>query len=124
MTKYDTYILLGGTVVLTVVGQLLVKWQVLAAGAFPDGVYERLLFYVTILLNPWMIVAIVSTFVAGLCWIAAMTRIPLTVGYPFVSLTFPLVLTGGVIFFGEAFNWQKVAAVALIMAGILVQAKA
>ena len=124
MTKSDAYVLLAGMVLVTVIGQLLIKWQVLAAGAFPDGLTERLLFYVRVLLKPWVIAALAAAFLAALCWIAAMTRIPLTVGYPFVSLTFPLVLVGGVLFFGEAINWQKVAAIALIMAGVMVQTRA
>ena len=124
MTKFEAYALLGGTVLLTVVGQLLIKWQVLAAGDFPGGFAERFHFLWRVLLQPWVIAAFAFAFIAGLCWIAAMTRIALTVGYPFVSLTFPLVLVGGALFFGEAINWQKVAAIALIMAGVMVQVRA
>ncbi len=123
MTKVEAYILLGGMVLLTVFGQLLIKWQVTAAGAFPDALSDRLLFLVRILLNPWVILALFSAFLAGLCWIAAMTRIPLTIGYPFISLTFPFVLLGGTFFFSEELNWAKVVAIALIMAGMLVHAR-
>ncbi len=123
MTKVEAYILLGGMVLLTVFGQLLIKWQVTAAVVFPDALSDRLLFLGRILLNPWVILALTSAFLAGLCWIAAMTRIPLTIGYPFISLTLPLVLLGGTLFFSEELNWPKVVAIALIMAGMLVHAR-
>ena len=48
---------------------------------------------------------------------------PLTIGYPFMSLTFPLVLVGGTLFFGEELNWAKVVAITLIVAGMLVHAR-
>ncbi len=57
MTKFEAYLLLGGTVLLTVVAQLLIKWRVLAVGDFPGGLAERLHFYWRVLLNPWVIVA-------------------------------------------------------------------
>lgn len=124
MTKFQAYTLLGGTIAFTVIGQLLIKWQVVAAGAFPDGFADRLFFYAKLLLKPWVVAALAGGFAAALCWIGAMTRLPLTVAYPFVSLTFPMVLIGGALFFGEAINWQKTLAIALIMAGIAVQSQA
>lgn len=123
MTKIEAYMLLGGMVLLTAFGQLLIKWQVTAAGAFPDALSDRLLFLLRVLMNPWVILALASAFFAGLCWIAAMTRIPLTIGYPFISLTFPLVLVGGSLFFGEELNGPKILAIALIMAGMLVHSR-
>ena len=123
MTKFEAYIFLGGTILFTVIGQLLLKSQVLAAGLFPDGLIERLLFYLRIMVNPWVIAATLSTFVAGFCYIAALTRLPITVGYPFLSLTFPLVLIGGALFFGEPINWQKIAAIIFILAGLTIQSQ-
>lgn len=45
-----------------------------------------------ILLNPWVITAFVATFLASICWIEALSYMPLTNAHPFTALSFPLIL--------------------------------
>ena len=49
-----------------------------------------------------------------------MTRYELSVAYPFVALSFVLVLAGSAVFFGESLNAAKVAGIALIVIGIVI----
>lgn len=44
-----SYVYVACTVVLTVYGQLVIKWQVLEAGAFPEAAGEKMLFLVPLL---------------------------------------------------------------------------
>jgi multidrug transporter EmrE-like cation transporter len=62
----------------------------------------------------------VAAFIAALAWMAAMTRLELSRAYPFVSLSFVLVLVSSAVFFDESLTAAKVLGVALILAGLVV----
>jgi len=55
-----------------------------------------------------------------LCWISALGRLPLSVAYPLLSLSYPLVYLGAtwLPWFGETLNTQRIAGIALIMLGV------
>ena len=108
------------TVLFTVYGQLVVKWQVAQAGAYPVTRSERLIFLIRLLLNPWIMSGVAAGFLALLCWMIAMTRFELSYAYPFMSLAFVFVLILSAIFFHEAVTVPKALGVALIMAGIII----
>lgn len=114
------YVYVLGTVLLTVYGQLVIKWQVSAAGAMPEDAAGKLLFLGRLLLNPWIVTGLAAAFAAAVCWMAAMTRLPLSHAYPFMSLAFVLVMVGSAAFFGEPITVLKAAGLALIIAGIVV----
>src|SRR4051794_3182252 len=73
--------LIFATIILTVYGQLVVKWQVSQAGAFPPSLEGRLLFLARLLSNPWIISVLAAAALAALSWMAAMTRYELSVAY-------------------------------------------
>ncbi len=110
------YILI--TIVLTVYGQLVVKWQVSLAGVFPASGWEKMLFLGKLLITPWVMSGIAAALLAGMAWMAAMTKLNLSYAYPFMGLTFVLVLILSGVFFDEPMNWQKTVGVLLIMGGI------
>lgn len=115
-----SYALVLATVLLTVYGQIVIKWQVVAAGAFPAASPEQLWFLLRLLVNPWVISALAAALVAALTWMVAMTRLELSHAYPFMSLAFIGVLLLSAWFFHEPVTWHKVAGLALICAGIVV----
>jgi multidrug transporter EmrE-like cation transporter len=119
-----SWIYVGATVLLTVYGQLIVKWQVGEAGAFPASTSGKIEFLVRLLLNPWMISVLVAAFIAALSWMAAMTKLELSRAYPFVALSFVLVLIGSAVFFDESLSVAKVAGIALILLGLVVGSQA
>ena len=106
------------TIVLTVYGQLIVKWQVNLAGVFPAAPWDKMVFLGKIMINPWVISSMVAALLASFAWIAALTQLPLSYAYPFMGLTFVLVLLLSATFFQESMTWMKIAGVALIVAGI------
>lgn len=114
-----SYVLL--TVALTVYSQIVNKWQVTAAGALPDDVTGKLAFLFRLLLNPWVLSTFVGAFLAGLAWLAAMTKLPLSYAYPvFASLTFVLVIGLSTILFKETITPPKAIGIGLIIAGIVI----
>jgi drug/metabolite transporter (DMT)-like permease len=115
-----SYVYVAATVLLTVYGQVVVKWQVSAAAAAGGNPADRAAFLLGLLLNPWVLSALAAAFGAALCWMLAMTKLDLSHAYPFVSLSFVLVLFLSALFFGEPLSWAKALGVALIVAGVAV----
>lgn len=112
------------TLFFTVYGQLVLKWQMGQAGALPDGAAAKLGFLLQQFLNPWIFSGFVSAFAASLAWMAAMTRFELNYAYPFMSLAFVIVMALGVMFLGEAISIRKIAGTLLVVAGLIVIARA
>lgn len=115
-----SYLYLALTVVLTVYGQLVIKWQVLAAGAFPEAPGEKMLFLARLLVNPWIVSALAAALAAALTWMAAMTKLDLSHAYPFQSVVFVLVPLASVLLFHEPLTTPKLIGMALIIAGIVI----
>lgn len=114
------YVYVAGTVLFTVYGQLILKWQVSQAGAIPPGMVEKLWFFASLLLNPWIISGFVGAFLAALCWMAAVSKLDLSHAYPFMSMAFVLVLILSKVFFAEPVTLLKVIGMAFIVLGIVV----
>jgi drug/metabolite transporter (DMT)-like permease len=108
------------TVVLTVFGQIVIKWKVVEAGPFPEDFQGQALFLLRLLLDPWIISGLFAGFLAAFSWMAAMTKLPLSYAYPFTSLSFVFVLFLSGFFFNEAITWGKVIGVGFIILGIVV----
>ncbi len=108
---------------LTVYGQLVIKWQIIKAGAFPEGITERVWFLLRMVFNPWVISCLAAAFLAFLLWMVAMTRFELSHAYPFVSMSFVVVLVLSGLFFHESITVPKLLGVLLIMSGIIVGAQ-
>jgi len=112
-----SYVYVAATVLLTVYGQLVVKWQVGNAARLGDP-SERAAFLLSLLANPWVLSALAAAFAAALCWMLAMVKLDLSHAYPFVSLSFVLVLFLSALVFGEPLTWAKVGGIVLIVAGV------
>lgn len=111
------YILL--TILLTVYGQLVVKWQVSSSEA-PEATLDKFLYIVRLLLNPWVISSFLAAFLASLTWMAALTKFPLSFAYPFMSLAFVLVMLLSAVFFYEPITAAKAIGIGLIVAGVII----
>ena len=117
------HIYVAVTLVLTVYGQLVLKWQIGGAGPMPDGGGEKLLFLLRQLLNPWITSGFASAFLASLAWMAAMTRFELNYAYPFMSLAFVIVMLFGALFLGETMTVHRVIGTLLVVVGLTVIAR-
>jgi multidrug transporter EmrE-like cation transporter len=113
------YFFVAGTVVMTVYGQLIIKWQTGKAGVFPNGTGERLRYLLHFGLSPWVISSFAAAVVAAVCWIAALSQLDLSRAYPFVSASFVLVLILSAVVFGESLTAMKLAGAFLIIGGLV-----
>ncbi|MCL5036302.1 MAG: EamA family transporter [Chloroflexi bacterium] len=108
------------TVTLTVYGQLIIKWQVNKVGAFPHDAAHIMSYLFHLCINPWVISVFLAAFLAALSWMVALTRFQLSYAYPFVSLTFVLVLILSAIFFHEQVTWPKAVGMICIITGLII----
>lgn len=112
------YLFLALTILFTVYGQLALKWQV---GQHPELLSPLTLRgLLTLLLNPWVISAFVSAFAASLCWMGALSRMPISRAYPYMAINFFMVAVMAHWLFREQFDGYKLAGTAIIMVGVLV----
>lgn len=107
-----------------VVSQLIVKWQ-MSAFSFDD--YEtwqdKFALAFSMLLNPYIIISLILTLLAGVTWMIAMTKFEISYAYPFTLLGLVLVIIFSVVFFGESVNTYKLSGIVLIILGIVVISK-
>lgn len=119
-SKMIGFVYIGLTILFTVYGQMVIKWQVSNAGEFPPDLGDKILFILKLLLNPWIISSLAAAFIASLSWMAAMTQFELSFAYPFMSLAFVLVMLLSIMFLGEQLTWTKVAGTLIIISGLFV----
>jgi multidrug transporter EmrE-like cation transporter len=115
----SAYIFVATTVLLSVYGQLVIKWQTTKAGEFPSGTSARITYLSHFLRNPWVISSLGAGVFAAFAWIAALSRLELSRAYPFVSASFVLVLTFSAVIFGESMTALKIIGAVLIVAGLI-----
>ncbi len=114
-----SYLFIALTIILTVYGQLVLKWQVglhghlLTTPLQPSNIAH-------LLLKPWVITAFVAAFGASICWMAAINKLPLSRAYPYMSINFLLVAILASWLFREQLDTYKVTGTLIIMAGVIV----
>ncbi len=118
MCKEYLYIVV--TILCTVYGHLVIKWQVLKVGQLPEEFFGKILFVWNLLINPWIISCMVATLVASGAWMMAMTKIELSAAYPFTVLSFIMVMVLSGVFFHETIGSAKIIGSMLVIFGILV----
>ncbi len=111
------------TILLTIYGQLVVKWQVLKRGRLPADLHGKVTFFVSFFLSPWVLSVLLATGVAAVSWVAALSQLELSRAYPFTALSFVTVLLLSAAFFGESITFAKLAGVGLVIAGLVVGAR-
>lgn len=123
MSRTFDHVYILGTVLFAVYSQLVMRWQVSAAGPLPADLGGKFWFIATLLLNPWVLSGLAATFLSGVAWMMTMTKFDISYAYPFIGLNFVLVPAAGVLLFGEGMSATKLAGTALVVLGIVVIAR-
>jgi multidrug transporter EmrE-like cation transporter len=119
MERLIDHFYIFSTIIFAVYSQLVMRWQVLAAGELPVDLNGKFYFIVKLLFNPWVISSIVSTFISGVFWMLAMSKFDISYAYPWVSLIFIFMFVFGVVLFDESFNLFKLMGSLLVVAGLI-----
>lgn len=123
MISLVDYLYIVATIVFTVYGQLILKWRIASFGVLPENLGDKVHFFLSVLLDPFIISGFVAAFVASFAWMAAMTKFELSYAYPFISLNFVIVLLLSAWILHEPITLQKIIGVALIVLGTIVVAR-
>ena len=75
---------------------------------------------VAIARNPWIWAAGALYGVAVVLWVAILQKLPLSIAYPFVALSFVVVPLAAALFFHESLSLKTLSGAVLILAGIYV----
>lgn len=110
---------IAATVILTVYGQLAFKWRIDEFRASESSV-SVIGMILRLAIDPWIISVGLATALAAVTWGAALTKMELSYAYPFMALTFALVLGFSAILFEESLTPGKVIGVVLIGIGLVV----
>jgi multidrug transporter EmrE-like cation transporter len=118
-----SFLYIALTIAFTVYGQLIIKWQVSRAGAMPVDPNGKLGFMMGLLVNPWILSGLAAAFLASFCWMAALTKFPLNVAYPFTALTFVAVLLASGWLFYEPITLSKWIGMGLLVLGVVISSQ-
>lgn len=89
------------TVIFTVIGQILTKKGQSLLGVYPTGKLELFVFLVKSLFTPYIFAGLLCAVIAALSWIMALSKFKLSYAYPFVSLSYVLVMAASMMIFRE-----------------------
>ena len=106
------------SVCLAVVGQLLLKMGMLRIGRFSLNISTIVQQYARILLNPFVIAGIVSFALSMLVWLYVLSRLELSIAFPFVALNYVLILFASHFILKETITPVKIMGVAVIVLGV------
>lgn len=95
--------------------QLLLKWQAITYSVHRSNLRNYLSDLAT---SPWIWCALLLAGSAFVAWMIVLKKLPLSFAYPFISLTFPLVVLGSVLIFGEKVSAMQVLGLVLIVVGV------
>ncbi len=113
------YIVLS--IVFAVASQLIIKWKMSAFDlSHMSTMGEKFLFASSMLINPYIMAAILLTLLSGLSWMIAMTKFDISYAYPYTALGFVLILLFSILLFHEPLTWYKVFGIVFIMTGIFI----
>lgn len=118
------FVYIGAAILMTLYGQIVVKWQVNVMGSHPTGMNQNFAFLFRMVTNPWVLSGFGAAFGAALAWMLAVSRLNLSYAYPFMSVTFPSILLISYLLFKEPVRLGNVVGVGFIVLGIIIHSRA
>jgi len=109
-----------GTILFTAAGQVLLKWRMTAAGRMPQGLGDKVRFLLARFLDVWVLVGLLAAVAAAICWMAALTRFELSSVYPFMAISFVLVLALSAVLLGEHLSTGRLLGTGVIILGTII----
>ena len=115
------WLYLLGTVAFATIGQLLIKWRVDVHGAMPEGLKDKLDYFVGLLTDFYVLFAFFLAFISALSWMATVTKFELNFAYPLLIVSLLLLtVASSTVLLHESFTMYKFIGISLISAGAVV----
>ena len=117
------YLYIFGTILFTAYGQLIIKWRINHIVLLKNRTMSSLLSYLPLFFDPFILSGFMAAFMAALCWMVVMTKFELSVAYPFMSLSFLIVILSSGLLLHEPISIFKLVGISLIMSGVILIAR-
>jgi undecaprenyl phosphate-alpha-L-ara4N flippase subunit ArnF len=117
------YLYIFGCIIFTVYGQLIIKWRMKLKGALPEQLSQKLSFLFKAFLDPYILTGFFAALIASIFWMAVMTKFEISFAYPFMSLSFFMVLFLSALLLGETITIGKVVGLLVIIFGLIITVK-
>ena len=70
--------------------------------------------------SPWVLLGLVVFCISAVAWLAALSRVPLSVAYPFNALGYLVILTASIVVLHERANVLTWVGTVLVVSGLLI----
>lgn len=102
--------------------QLLIKAGTTALGTLvsPSGPFATVF---RIVFQPYIFAGLVSYVVSVAIWIVVLSKVPVSVAYPMLSIGYVVNAIAGYYLFGESLNWSKLIGIGIIIIGVYMIAR-
>ena len=109
------------TILFTVAGQLIAKWRItFYASQIPQPVMQKIFFTAKLIADPFILLSYICAFLASLFWFISLSKFSLNYAYPFMGLSFLLVMFLSMFFFHEAITWSKLIGTLCMVSGLII----
>ena len=115
--KHKGLLLVLLSVVLVDIAQLLLKYGMTQIGSldFSSGIFPV---FVHIFSNVYVILGVLLFVSSSVGWLVALSKMPLSLGYPILSIGYVIVSVLSWIFFGESLSFLRIIGLAVIVGGV------
>lgn len=118
MTYVSALILAFGSVVLNVIAQILLK-KTSSKTFLQELNFNSIHLYLSETIFTYtFIIGLSCAFIASIMYLISLNKLPLSVAFPFTGLSFAIIFTIGIIFFGEKLTIVNFFGLLLILLGI------
>ncbi|KKP36906.1 hypothetical protein A2483_05195 [Candidatus Peregrinibacteria bacterium RIFOXYC2_FULL_33_13] len=112
------YLYIFGTIFLTVLGQIILKFGAHTFKKSPQNIQEFIPYIFKLLINPYFISAIFFAMIGSFLWTIALNKFELSFAYPFMSLSFILIVLLSSILFSEQVSLVRWIGVLTVCFGV------
>jgi multidrug transporter EmrE-like cation transporter len=112
----EKYLYIGASLALTVYAQVMMKWRAISHTGQGPG--RRIDYLIAMYSDARVLSVFVCAALTSVLWSLAIQRIPLTVAYPFMALSFVLVPLASVMLFRESLSMPQIVGIVLIVLGV------
>jgi len=110
------YLFILGTVLFTTIGQIIMKYGTKTFGQSPTSLKEIFPYLLKAVTSVYFIGGCTFALLASFCWVLALSKFQMSFAYPFMSVSFVLVVLLSWMIFGENISiirWGGVAAICI-----------
>jgi multidrug transporter EmrE-like cation transporter len=110
-------------VVLNAAAQLLLKAGTNAVGHFEFSVHNILPVGLKLGLEPHILGGVACYGVSLIVWIMGLSRVPVSIAYPMLSIGYAINAVAAWVLFGESLTAQKLVGIAFVVTGVFLVAR-